>query len=105
MHKLLLKVKKNLHFYTLSEQTPIIAIINKISTKKLPVTKCDERLHWLEWRNQQKQPGYFSVNKVFRKTAQNSQKNSSMLKPLFDEVSGFETCNFVNSFMTEAPIK
>ena len=72
--------------------------------EKLPVTKCDERLDWLEWRNQQKKPGYFSVNKAFWKIAQNSQKNSSMLESLFDEVSGLKTCNFVNSFMTEAPI-
>ena len=30
----------------------------------------------MEWRNQQKQSGYFSVNKVFRKTVQNSQKTT-----------------------------
>ena len=35
-----------------------------------------------------------SVNRAFRKIAQNSQKKS-MLESLFNEVSGLKTCNFV----------
>ena len=41
---------KNLHFYTLFRQTPIIAIIN--NKRK----NCDQWIkHWLEWMNQLKQ--------------------------------------------------
>ena len=57
MDKLLLKVKKNLHFYTLSEQTPIIAIIsNKWIKWRKKRKKCNHWLKlWLKPSNQQEQ--------------------------------------------------
>ena len=37
-----IKIKKDLHFYTLSEQTPIFAIINNKREKKDKRKKCDQ---------------------------------------------------------------
>ena len=49
------KGKINLHFYTISEETPIIAIINN---KREKYEGKNEKSHqwirlWLKWRNQQ----------------------------------------------------